>query len=1018
MEPTKQFASIKRDAVLGIFFVMTLFMLSGLLSAQRTETVLYKFCPDGEPHCPDGEAPWSGALAADSQGSLYGTTFYGGAHGEGVVYRLSPPPGGHGSWTETVLYSFCSLSRCTDGKLPYSGVILDAEGNLYGTTSAGGAGINGGVVYELSPPPGGDGAWTETVLYSFCLHYQSCPDGGQPHSGLVFDSRGNLYGTTHVGGATNSGTVYELSPPPGGHGQWTEQVIYIFCPVFGCLDGWLPEYGSLIFDSSGSLYGTTTQGGPDDAGVVFKLTPSGGQYWNQTVLYSFCNPCNDGRVPYAGVIFDRQGNLYGTTTQGGLHGNGTVFELTPPAGGSGPWNETLPLQLGFEDGSGPTGGLTFDAAGHLYGTAPNEGAHNSGVAFQLDRAGGGGWNDTTIYSFCSLPNCTDGKDPSSSVIVDRAGNLYGTTSRGGFGWGAVYELPAIYVTTTTLSSTPNPADLGQVLTITATVTAQAGHTPNGTVVFNANGSEIGSASLNNSGVAELQIILNPGTYNLTAVYQSAAMFAGSTSNTVVQVVNPYRASTTTVLSSLNPSILGQAVTFTGSVGPARPPAPTGSLSFQINGYTIPGCSDVPLSFSHTAQCTTSNFLLGWDPIVATYSGDSNYGSSSGLLYQIVNPVPTPLQFVAVTPCRVADTRNDGFGPIFGGMYQDFAITSFGPCSIPDAAQAYSLNVTVLPHRSLGYLTIWPANQLQPIVSTLNSSDGRVKASAAIVAAGSGENVSVYVTDTSDVILDIDGYFVQPGAHTLQFYPLAPCRVVDTRQTNFPHGLGAPRFGNMETRELPVLANSPCLQGLPHTPQAYSFNVTVAPNPSGQQLNYLTIWPSNQHQPLVSTLNNPTATAVANAAIVPADPANGEVSVFTYNSTDVIIDVNGYFAAPGPGGYSFYPLTPCRAYDSRNNSGQPFTGERTVNVAGGPCAPSASAAGYVFNATVVPSGSLGYLTLWPHGQQQEPVVSTLNAYDGFITSNMAIVPNLDGSTNTDAAYGYTHLILDISGYFAP
>jgi serine protease len=221
---------------------------------------------------------------------------------------------------------------------------------------------------------------------------------------------------------------------------------------------------------------------------------------------------------------------------------------------------------------------------------------------------------------------------------------------------------------------------------------------------------------------------------------------------------------------------------------------------------------------------------------------------------------------------------------------------------------------------------------------------------------------------------------------------------------------------METRELPVLRNSPCFSGLPNTPQAYSFNVTAVPQPAGQHLNYLTIWPSNQQMPGVSTLNNPTATVVANAAIVPADPANGDISVFTYNSTDVLIDVNGYFAAPGQSGYSFYPAAPCRVVDTRNNNGQPFTGELIVNTAASPCAPPAGAKGYVFNATVVPSPTLGYLTLWADPGQR-PDASTLNAYDGFVTSNMAIVPNINGSTDAFAGDGVTQLILDISGYFA-
>jgi hypothetical protein len=156
--------------------------------------------------------------------------------------------------------------------------------------------------------------------------------------------------------------------------------------------------------------------------------------------------------------------------------------------------------------------------------------------------------------------------------------------------------------------------------------------------------------------------------------------------------------------------------------------------------------------------------------------------------------------------------------------------------------------------------------------------------------------------------------------------------------------------------------------------------------------------------------------VANAAIVPA--GNEQMTAFYPNSNnaDLLVDVNGYFAAPN-NGYSLYRVAPCRAFDSRSNNGQPFTGQITVNIGGSPCAPPSNAAGYVFNATVVPSGSLGYLTLWPDPEQR-PVVSTLNAYDGFITSNMAIVPNNDGSTDAYAGQGYTQLILDITGYFAP
>ncbi|HLI63225.1 MAG TPA: hypothetical protein VKV05_07480, partial [Terriglobales bacterium] len=345
------------------------------------------------------------------------------------------------------------------------------------------------------------------------------------------------------------------------------------------------------------------------------------------------------------------------------------------------------------------------------------------------------------------------------------------------------------------------------------------------------------------------------------------------------------------------------------------------------------------------------------------------------------------------------------------------------CNIPSTAIAYSLNVSVVPLQGhpLGYLTVWPTGESQPHISTLNSYDGRVKANAAIVPAGGAGAVSIYATDSTDVILDINGYFQlpDPNVPTLQFYPLTPCRVVDTRPggPNYP-GLGPPALLAQVPQELPILNASPCFQQLPPgiIPVAYSFNVAVVPNPWGQSLGYLTLWPSGQPQPYVSTLNNPTATVVANAAIVPAAP-NGDVEVYAYNSTDLIIDVNGYFAAPGPGGLSLYPSLPCRVIDTRSNGGA-FDWKRNppVNVAASPCNLPSTAQGYVFNATVVPVDPLGYLTLWTDPNSR-PLTSTLNAYDGAVTSNMAIVGNQDGKIDA-YAYGWTYLILDLSSYFAP
>jgi hypothetical protein len=297
------------------------------------------------------------------------------------------------------------------------------------------------------------------------------------------------------------------------------------------------------------------------------------------------------------------------------------------------------------------------------------------------------------------------------------------------------------------------------------------------------------------------------------------------------------------------------------------------------------------------------------------------------------------------------------------------------------------------------------------VSTLNSLDGRVKAGAAVVPAGTGGAICFFVTNDSELVLDINGYFV-PAANTsaLAFYPVTPCRLVDTRSQN--GALGGPFLAGNVARTFPILS-SPC--NVPSTAQAYSLNFTSVPR---GPLGFLTAWPAGQTQPLVSTLNAPTGTEVANAAIVPAG-TNGDLSVFVTNDSDLVIDINGYFAPPGTGtgGLSLYNLVPCRVLDTRNPPGSPpFAGTLDVNVAASACGAPVSAQSYVLNATVVPQGVLGYLTLWPQGAAQ-PLVSTLNALDATVTSNMAIVPTTNGSVSAFAD-GSTHLVLDISAYFAP
>jgi hypothetical protein len=377
----------------------------------------------------------------------------------------------------------------------------------------------------------------------------------------------------------------------------------------------------------------------------------------------------------------------------------------------------------------------------------------------------------------------------------------------------------------------------------------------------------------------------------------------------------------------------------------------------------------------------------------------------------------PLQFVPVTPCRIMDTRGaaGAFGApmLAGGATRTIPIQS-STCGIPASAKAYSLNATVIPRAgTLGYVTLFPTGQSQPGVSTLNSPDGSVIANAAIVPAGSGGSIDVFALQNTDFVLDINGYFTTPGVNTLAFYPLTPCRAVDTRNT--AGTFGGPFITGNASRAFP-LKTSTC--GVPASAQAYSLNITVSPHGF---LGFLTAWSTGQSQPTASTLNSLDGTVLANAAIVPAGSPNGSVSFFASNDTDVIVDVNGYFAAPAAGGLNFYAVNPCRAVDTRNATG-PLGGpimnantSRTFALPTSSCGLPDTAGAYSLNVTVQPSGFLGFATLWPAGQSQ-PAVSTLNDPKGIVTANAALVPaGTSGAVNV-YVLNNTHVIIDINGWF--
>jgi uncharacterized repeat protein (TIGR03803 family) len=318
---------------------------------------------------------------------------------------------------ETLLYSFSFNTAGTDGAAPVGNLVFDTTGNLYGATSSGGSSNDAGMIYELSPKSGG--GWTEKILYAFTGQ----ADGGAPLGSLIFDANGNLYGTAG-GGAQAQGVVFELSPQSGG--TWTEQVIYTFS---GETDANAPN-GGLIFDKSGNLYGTTESGGAYAAyGTVFELSPQSGGTWTEQILHSFDNNFVDGYRPLDSLIFDADGNLYGTTSYGGANAMGTVFELTPGTGAA--WTEKILYSLGY--GNTPYANLIFDSAGNLYSTTFSGGAKNShalnGTVFELSPQTNGTWTEQILHSFAE--DATDGGSLAAGLIFDAKGNLYSTTFHGG-----------------------------------------------------------------------------------------------------------------------------------------------------------------------------------------------------------------------------------------------------------------------------------------------------------------------------------------------------------------------------------------------------------------------------------------------------------------------------------------------------------------------------------------------------------------------------------------------------------
>lgn len=378
----------------------------------------------------NGFWPTGGALVQGLDGEFYGMTNSGGAHKHGTAYKISP------SGKLSTIHGFCSQApHCSDGAFPYAGLLLATDGTFYGTTPEGGTNCaydGCGVVFKVTPTGG------LTTLYSFCPQF-NCPDGAIPEAGLVQASNGNFYGTTASSGANDScisgcGTIFEITS------AGTLTTLYSFCSQANCADGYSPG-APLVQAANGKLYGTTSLGGincvPNGCGTVFEITPAG----NLTTLYRFCSQasCTDGSLPVAGLAQDTSGNFYGTTKSGGANNYGTVFEITQK--GALTTLYTFCSQPNCADGEYPVAGLFQATDGNFYGTTQDGGAYGSGTVFEITPKG----TLTTLYSFCSQLNCTDGQSPNAGLVQGTDGIFYGTTVSGGtslctLGCGTVFGL--------------------------------------------------------------------------------------------------------------------------------------------------------------------------------------------------------------------------------------------------------------------------------------------------------------------------------------------------------------------------------------------------------------------------------------------------------------------------------------------------------------------------------------------------------------------------------------------------
>ena len=639
-------------------------------------------------------------LTIDSKGNLYGTTSQGGANNTGVVFELSSDAGG--VWTETILHDF-GPSSGSDGTTPLSGVILDASGNLYGTTSAGGPNFGVGTVYELSP--GAGGVWTETFLHTFSFVDLA---GSGPTERLLIDSKGNLYGTTPSSGGSDAGAVFKLTPQ--GAGVWTTSVLYTF-GLTNTTDVINPV-GALVFDVSGNLYGAAKSGGVNSEGLVYKLSPisGGGVPWTETILHPFISDGTDGVNPVGGVAFDSKGNLYGTCSSGGLYkgvfaqlGYGTIYEIASAA------------------------------------TAPTY---------------------KVVYNFDYALNGTDSFHPYSNPVFDAAGNLYGTSSGGSDAGGSVYELASSTPTAAAPVFTP-PAG---TYTTTQDVTITDA-TPSSTIYYTTNGStpttasNVYSSAITIASTETLKAIAVATGYANSPVASAAYTIEQPAATPIISPAGGTYASTQSV--TITDSTSGATIYYTidgstptiesaGYVGPITvSTTQTISAIAAASGFT----NSAVASATYTIQTPTAATPI-FSPAVGTYTiaqsvtlNDSTPGAT--IYYTTNGSTPTASSTKYTTAIAVASTETIKAIAVATG-YTNSAIAS-GTYTIQVPAATPVFSVAAGTYKSTQTVTITDTTAGAVIYYTTNGTTPTASSTKYTAA------ISVTSTETIEAIAIASGY---------------------------------------------------------------------------------------------------------------------------------------------------------------------------------------------------------------------------------------------------------------------